>query len=298
MSSQAYFHDGLDHEHALPFLKMFCPTREEAMHTGKNKIRLTGSSMTFYKPYRRATTDKKARVLSKGELLGRRRDRTICALIRAFCSIKSNHQWFISLSFPNWIVGDDDYANGKARLLSKFFDKLRYKLRKKGIEFRFLRKVEWAPKSGLHFHLTGSFSAKFERKKLTKLIRNLWAKVLKLSNKETIKLAAKVRDYNKLHDSYVTRRRKRKNEMRCLDLIGNCPMFTFVNKKHFRFYPNQCFELSDRQLKNLFTLIVEYLRSVGKNADSYIKQMGRTVGMMSFIPHGELVAMINTVLEA
>ena len=268
------------------------------MRKGKNRIRLRGDSMTIFKRYHLTATDKKTRALSKGEKLGKRRDRSTCALIRAFCSIKSHHQWFISLSFPNWIVGDDDYANGKARLLSKFFDKLRYKLRKKGIEFRFLRKVEWAPKSGLHFHLIGSFSVKFERKKLTKLIRNLWAKVLTLSNRETIKLAAKVRDYNKLHDSYVTRRRKRKNEMRCLDLIGNCPMFTFINKKYFRFYPNQCFELSDRQLKSLFTLIVEYLRSVGKNADSYIKQMGRTVGMMSFIPHSELVAMINTVLEA
>ena len=267
------------------------------MRNGKNRIRLRGDSMTIFKRYLLTATDKKTRVLSKGAKLGRRRDRTICALIRAFCSIKSHHQWFISLSCPNWIVSDDDYANVKARLFAKFLDKLRYKCRKMGILFRFLRKVEWAPKTGLHFHLTGSFSVKLERKELTKIIRNLWAKVLNLSDKEDIKRAAKVRDFNKLHDSYLTQRGKRKNEMRCLDLIGNCPMFTFVNKQYFKFFPKQCFELSDIQLNNFFTLIVEYLRSVGKNVDSYIKQMGRTVGMISFIPYEKVVEMINTVLK-
>ena len=268
------------------------------MRNGKNRIRLRGDSMTIFKRYHLTATDKKTRALSKGEKLGKRRDRSTCALIRAFCSIKSHHQWFISLSFPNWIVSDDDYANVKARLFAKFLDKLRYKCRKMGILFRFLRKVEWAPKTGLHFHLTGSFSVKLERKELTKIIRNLWAKVLNLSDKEDIKRAAKVRDFNKLHDSYLTQRGKRKNEMRCLDLIGNCPMFTFVNKQYFKFFPKQCFELSDSQLNHFYRLILEYLRSVGKNVDSYIKQMGRTVGMISFIPNEKVVEMINTVLEA
>ena len=111
------------------------------MRNGKNRIRLRGDSMTIFKRYLLTATDKKTRVLSKGAKLGRRRDRTICALIRAFCSIRSNHQWFISLSCPNWIVSDDDYANVKARLFAKFLDKLRYKCRKMGILFRFLRRV-------------------------------------------------------------------------------------------------------------------------------------------------------------
>ena len=254
------------------------------------QIVLCGDSMTVIKPYRHAKTDKKRKKLSRGERLRKRRDRAIRNLIRIFCSLKSHHQWFISLTFPDWIVGDEDYANGKARLLAKFLDKLRYKCRKKRILFRFIKKVEWKCEVGLHFHLIGSFTKKFSLEKINRIIRKLWAKVLNITDDRIIKLAANVAKFTKLHYSYLTQPGKRKNDMRCLDLIGNCPMFTFVNKKHFKFFVKEKLTLSESQLDVFFCTIIEHLRSIGKDVDSYVKQMERTVGMMSFVSNAEIIA--------
>ena len=201
-----------------------------------------GDSLSFKK---KETSPKKINQrieLSKGIKLKRRRQRTIRKLIRALCSIKSQDQWFISLIFPKGIIGDADYANGKARYFQKFIEKLRYKYK-----FRFIKKVEWKPKTGIHFHLIGSFHKKFKLKRINKIIRNLWARVLGITDTELKKKSANVKRYKKLHNSYLTSSKKCKNDMRCIDLIGKSKMYGFINKRYFKFYEKRSFLLTERR---------------------------------------------------
>ena len=77
--------------------------------------------------------------------------------------------------------------------------------------------------------------------------------------------------------------------MRCIELIGKSKMYGFINKRYFKFYEERSFLLTERQFEHFCTLLIEYLHSIGKNIESYINQIERVVGMISFIPNEEIV---------
>lgn len=250
---------------------------------------LCGDSLSFKKPWDGPKkTGGTSEELSKGKELKRKRRRTIKGLIRALCSIKNQHQWFISLIFPNGMIGDDDYTNGKARYFKKFIDKLRYKYK-----FRFIKKVEWKAETGIHFHLIGSFSKKFTFKNINKVIRKLWSKTIGISDAKLIRKSANVKRYKKLHNSYLTRESKCKNDMRCIELIGKCDMYSIINKKYFKFCKKEIFALLEIQFEYFCSILIDYLDSIGKDTRSYIKQIERVFGMISFIPHEKIIELYD-----
>ena len=72
-------------------------------------------------------------------------------------------------------------------------------------------------------------------------------------------------------------------------------MYGFVNKKHFKFYEKAYLELYEWQLDQFFFLILEYLKDNDRSKYSYVRQMERTVGMLSFIPHKKIIEFYNDV---
>ena len=72
-------------------------------------------------------------------------------------------------------------------------------------------------------------------------------------------------------------------------------MYGFISKKHFKFYEKEYLELDEGQLDQFLFLILEYLRSNDRSCYSYVRQMERTVGMLSFIPHKKIIEFYNDV---
>ena len=262
----------------------------------KALIILRGGSLTFIKRWGRPKNRGKREKPSKALKLYLRRTRTIKSLMRAYNSIKCNQQWLISLIIPKVLgISDDNNARIKLLLYEKFVDKLLYRCRKAHMKCRFIKKIEWKPKAGIHFHLIGSFSKKLSLEAVNELIRELWAKTVGITDELLIRKAAKTVEFKKCHYTYLTKPSKCHNDMHCLEIIGSCNMYGYINKKHFKFYSKEYLELSAWQLDQFFFLILEYLKDNNRSKYSYVRQMERTVGMLSFIPHEKIIEFYNNV---
>lgn len=262
----------------------------------KALVVLQGDSLTFKKRWVRPKKKSKRKKQSKALRLYLRRTRTIKSLMRTFNSFKCSHSWFVSLIVPKKShISDDKNALKKRLLFEKFADKLLYVCKKRHMKCRFIKKIEWKPKAGIHFHLIGSFSKKLSLKAVNKLIRKLWAKTLGITDELLIRKAAKTVRFKECHYTYLTKPSKCANDMRCLEIIGGCNMYGFVNQKYFKFYEKEYIELDEWQLDQFFFLILEYLRSNDRSCYSYVRQMERTVGMLSFIPHKKIIEFYDDV---
>ena len=262
----------------------------------KALVVLQGGALTFIKRWVRPKKRGKRKKQSKALKLYLRRKRTIKSLIRTFNSFKCNNQWFISLIIPKQLgISDDNNAKTKLLLYEKFVDKLLYRCKKEHMKCRFIKKIEWKPKAGIHFHLIGSFSKKLSLEAVNELIRDLWAKTICITDKLLIRKAAKTVKFKECHYTYLTKESKRRNDMHCLEIIGSCNMYGFINKKHFKFYGKIYLELYEWQLDQFFFLILEYLKDNDRSKHSYVRQMERTVGMLSFIPHKKIIEFYNDV---
>ena len=252
------------------------------------RIVVCGDSLTFWKKWINVTKSEKCKELSRSEILIRRRNRSRKGFIRTLNRVNGTHQCVISLIFPNNIVGDANKAKCKRILFKKFVDKLRYKYK----VFRFIYKMDWDIKPGIHYHMIGSLyknRCNFDISAETKVVRDLWAKTVGIKDEKLKEIAANIVPYNKLHDSYLTGIDKRDAEMRCADIVGNCNMYGVINKRHFKFYRKRTLMLTRLQFECFCDLIIEYLCSVGKSVKSYARQLERIVGMLSFIPHDKII---------
>ncbi len=231
---------------------------------------------------------KTVRQKTKGIRLKNRRQRSIVGLIRALSSIKGTHQCFLSLIFPKRRIGDDDYKNKKMIYFHIFISKLKYKYK----HCKFIYKVEWSRSAGIHFHMIGSLhknKIEFDQKRDERGIRKLWAKTLKIVDKNKIKKAASLKPYSNAHISYLCTNGKLKLDMRCCDLIKKSKMYGFINKKNFKFYKKIIFKLTYAQFNKFKELITKYLEYKNRNIHSYIEQFNKTVGMFSFISHNVII---------
>jgi len=216
--------------------------------------------------------------------------RTKSRLIAALCSIQATElKFFISLMTPRKQRPFVDIGEER-KVFDSFIRRLRYGFP----NCRFIYKVEWDSAARIHFHLIGDFTRPKERPTLTpsylkREVKRMWEAATRASADNSVNL----KWCSERHRSYLTGRKKFKEDLACLGYLQGARMWGYVNKKAVAFHKRETFKLTPKQFYRFSRYINKFFYRRCPEACGHIYQLSRTRGRVGYVPREIIKAAIT-----
>ena len=214
-----------------------------------------------------------------GAVLGNRRDDKIVRLMKQLNIIANTPEHFVSLTVDRT---QRPYKSIKEE--NEIFNKFKHNLMRRHPYSWFIYKKEYEIVPKIHFHMIGTLysrrCARYSLFRTENLIKSLWDE----ANGFTWEDSTDVRAFKKgLHSGYVIASYKRKNDMRCVELLRGSSMFGLLGKKNVYFHEPRIADLIGIERIVFLQSVENYFREQGR-LDWFRRQFRRSKGNFAFIP--------------
>lgn len=207
--------------------------------------------------------------------LRKKRNLSVCALMKVLFTMKSKPEFFGSFSIPEFKF--DGIEDKKYVIYSEIVKNFTRKISRDYPLCWLIRKTEIANHSFLHFHILGALCDKSQsRDEKNKNIKKIWRKSVKdilekngiqlVITKNIAKKMCIISDYQDEHKSYLVKSDKNDAECEFIKKYPNAKMWSVVNKKNIKFHEPEYFIMDTETFKKM-------RKYIWKNVDSNIINM-------------------------